>query len=230
VVVPAAGTLPSRRVIDIGGATVKETEYLMKKFLVLIGLLAIASCAYAGPVTVNFVAFHKGLWQLGYPYSATINGGPVISVMCDDWEHGGLPGQTWQANVTNLGTGDLSLVRFNQFPNALTLYDEVGWLLLQTQVTSPGQWTDINSAAWFIFDTNTPLNPNAQVWLDAAQNEAAIGFPGIDFGRVLIYTPVNQYDTDINGPQELLGLVPEPGTFVLLGTGLAGLLGRKLRK
>ena len=54
--------------------------------------------------------------------------------MCDDWVHGGAPGDTWQANYTNLGTGNLSLLRFNQLPGALTLYDEVGWLLLQTEV------------------------------------------------------------------------------------------------
>ena len=53
--------------------------------------------------------------------------------MCDDWAHGGYPGHTWQANYTNLGTHDLSQVRFNQMSTALLAYDEAGWLLLQTE-------------------------------------------------------------------------------------------------
>ena len=147
--------------------------------------------------------------------------------MCDDWAHGGLPGDTWQANFTDLGTDNLSLVRFNQLPNALTLYQEAGWLLIQTRVTTPPQWTDINVAVWYIFDNSTPLTPNAQNWLALVQQEANNGFPGINFHQIAIYTPVNQFDMNVEGPQELLRLVPEPGTLVMLVSGMIGLLGRK---
>ena len=201
----------------------------MKKLALFIGLLAASVSAYAGPVTLDFIAFQSGGWQLGYPYSATVNGGSVIAVMCDDWVHGGVPGDTWPAYITNLGTGDLSLLRFNQMSGALTLYHEVGWLLLQTQVTQQDQWTDINFAVWNIFDSSVPLNPNAQNWLNMAQQEAVNGFPGTDFYRVLIYTPVNQYATNPTDPQELLTVIPEPGTLLLLGTGIVGLLTRKMR-
>src|ERR1017187_1629728 len=72
----------------------------MKKLILLIGLLALTGSAYAGPASVTLVGFSAGGWQSGYPYFATVDGGPVIDVMCDDWFHGGLPGQTWQANYT----------------------------------------------------------------------------------------------------------------------------------
>jgi len=89
----------------------------------------------------------------------------------------------------------------------------------------------MNYAVWHIFYSGAPLEQNAQYWLNAAQQEAAQGFPGVDFTQVEILTPTNQYDPDPNGPQELLTLVassaPEPGTLILLGTGLVGLLGRK---
>ena len=197
----------------------------MKKFILLIGLLTLTGSAFAGPVKINFTGFSAGGWQTGYPYYATVNGGSVIDVMCDDWYHGGLPGQTWQANYTNLGSKDLSTLRFNQMPGALTLYEEAAWLLLQTEVTPRNQWMAINFTVWNIFDPNAPTE--GTYWLTLAQREAALGFPGVNFNSIAIYTPVNQYDRDPNGPQELLTIVPEPSTLLLLGSGPAGLLSRK---
>jgi len=205
----------------------------MKKLMLLVALLLAAATAYAGSVDVELLGYSGGKWQNGYPYSASVNGGAAIDVMCDDYAHGGMPGDHWQANFTDLGNNDISLLRFNQLNDALTLYDEAGWILLQTLTTNQNQWTDMNIAVWYIFDNNVQLDQGAQMWLDMAEQEAKNGFQGIDFHQVGIYTPVDQYGSDLNGPQELLtitstGTVPEPGTFVLLGTGLVGFLGRKL--
>ena len=198
----------------------------MKKLIVLLGLLTLASSAYAGPATLTFVGFQPGGWQVGYPYAVDVNG-TLTAMMCDDWVHGGEPGDIWQANFTNLGTSNLTLLRFNQLPGALTLYDQAGWLLLQTRVSPQVQWTDINFAVWHVFDSTVPLNQGAQQWLNMAQQEAVNGFPGVNFHDVGIYTPVNQFDPNPESPQEFLTVVPEPGTLLLLGSGLMGLLARK---
>lgn len=221
----------------------------MKKLLVLIGLLVVAGSAYGDQVTIHAVGFQPSGWkygqgwQFGYPYQATINGGETTWMMCDDWVHDGFgpdsTTHTWLANVTSLSNPDLNLLRFGNLLDPkytpLQLYDMVGWLILQTQVASENQWVDINYAVWQIFDrTPPPIGPppfgNSQYWLMQARGEVAAGFPGVDFSRVEIFTPLNQYDTNPDSPQELMTLAPEPGTLILLGTGLAGLSGRKLRR
>src|SRR5271157_5531538 len=168
----------------------------MRKLVIFLVIVLPAVCAHADPVAVSLLGFNGGLWQWGYPYYANVQGIGDIDVMCDDYAHGGAPGNSWLANPTNLGDGNLSLLRFNNLPDALTLYDEAGWLLLETQTTPRSAWRDMNVAVWHIFDSDAPLTPFAAWWLMEAQNEAAGGFKGVDFNRVGILTPLDQHSTD----------------------------------
>jgi hypothetical protein len=211
-------------------------------------MLLAAACTYASPipgpdytnpVSVTLLSFSGGQWQNGYPYTLSMLGpSALFKAMCDDYTHGGSIGESWQANVTNLGSNNLTLTRFGHQESALGLafYHEAGWILLQTPVTPSSEYQDMNYAVWHIFDPAVPLGQGAQIWLEKAQAEMALGFPGVPFNDVFIITPVDQYDPNPNGPQEFLtidprvvgGTTPEPGTLLLLGTGLVGLWKRKL--
>jgi len=172
----------------------------MKKIALLVAVLLAAVCAYAdpipslnstNPISVTLISFPGGLWQNGYPYTLGMTGVTnPIDAMCDDYLHGGVPGESWTANITNLGNDGIGLARFNLLPDALTLYKEAGWILLQTPITPPNEFTDMNFAVWHIFDPAVLLGQGAQGWLDAAEAEAARGFPGVPFDDVFIITPV----------------------------------------
>jgi len=218
----------------------------MRRLLVLAVVVFAAVCAQADPVEFTFLAWNDGNWQNGYPYFVQEIGGPIaaLAVMCDDYIHGGEPGDMWDANITNLGPGNITLTRFNNVAGPfalypLMLYNEAGWLLLQTQDNPMSEWLAINTAAWTIFDPAAPCNSECQVWLAAARNEARLGFPDTDFYKVYIITPVNQHDPDPHGIQEFMYIgedprggpgsatAPEPGTFILMGTGVLAALGRR---
>jgi len=219
----------------------------MRRLLILAVVLCGAAYAYAGPVEFEFLSWNGGNWQNGYPYQIVeLGGGPiaVLNVMCDDYIHGGQPGDEWEANVTNLGTGNIQLTRFNTTPgiNALyplMLYDEAGWILLETLDEQQSQWKDMNSAVWTIFDPSAPCDSTCKSWISAAQGIVKT-LPQSYWDDVYIVTPVNQHNPDPNSIQEFMYIggnssmgadsaqtTPEPGTLILMGSGLLAAFGRR---
>lgn len=209
----------------------------MKKLVLLVGLLLVAGSAYGGTVDFTLDGFNYGSqnnWQAGYPYWAQIGDDQtIIAVMCDDYLGGGNPGDKFSAYQTNLASSDLSNLRF--FSGGVVPYEEAGWLVWNTQNVPGDNWTAMNEAVWNIFDSNAPCSGGAgscQYWLSMAESN----YQNLDRSQIEIFTPVSGGENEQeflcvwNGGSCLAAsaATPEPGTFILLGTGLFGFLGRKL--
>ena len=222
----------------------------MRRLLLLLLVMCGTGLAYADSSQWEFIAWNGGDWTNGYPYyiePLSAPTGSILAMMCDDYAHSGQPGDVWDANLTNLGSKNISDTRFNRISGPfamypLQIYDEAGWILLQTQSQQNTEWKSMNYAVWHLFDVNAPLFGDAQTWIDAATMAAHEGFPDTDFNKVYIVTPVNQYDPDPNGMQEFMyigqdpsgaqqnqqgGTTPEPGTILMVGTGAAAMMGKK---
>jgi hypothetical protein len=220
----------------------------MRRLVLLLALMMCGSlCAYAAPSEFEFLTWIGGDWTNGYPYFISqLDGDRAVEiVMCDDFLHGGQPGDRWSANITDLGTENLSLVRFNNIEpdeqDTLKLYHEAGWILLQTLSNPPPDWKEMNYAVWTLFDQSALCDAECHNWLGMANTAYLDGFPNTDFNKVFIITPVNQHDPDPNSMQEFLAIgrdpaspdgfsqtTPEPGTFFLLGTGVLAMFRKKI--
>jgi hypothetical protein len=176
-------------------------------------------------------------------------------LICDDFNHNVTINESWTADVFTLndmttpGTGALT-------PNPSlslsvpTAYQEAGWLYLQlaNNPQTVDRNTAINYAIWGLFSNSAETSAafgtsygdtlSALQWQQTANTVVTgAGFDANTLSSVRVYSPCTtadcQKDWTAGQPQQYLGQVPEPGSLVLLGSGMAGLWAssrKRLRK
>ncbi len=196
-----------------------------KILLVLAVMFMLTPVAHADstPVTMVFTGVNgsnDGQYYVS-PYTGTMNG-QAVTLFCVDMINEVNFGQTWQANVTNLASGNLSNTRYGDSAispvaaNAGILYAEAAWLTTQF-ASNPSDYVSLQYALWDLMNPGSEPTSygNVQHWLDLA----AANYGSIDPSQFAIITNVGPV-TLTGQVQEFIIRTPEPGTLALLLCGM----------
>jgi hypothetical protein len=160
------------------------------------------------------------------PYNGLVGTGSSaqsVFLYCVDYAHTITPGEQWNANLTNLGTG--AGIGTNTRSADLTLYRQAAWLTTQYAL-HPEATADIQATIWNLFGTS-PGVPSSNYWFLQAQSSYA----SLDYSSFLVATDVNMALS--TSAQEFIVVTPEPASMALLATGLLmvfGVAGRRARR
>ena len=217
----------------------------MKKIRVcLLGLFVLSFIllpvvAFADTVTLSGLSANDGAYYIA-PYTLTISGVGKVDAFCLDFYHDSYLGQTWTANVTPVSGSDYSNT-YQALNTPSGTYAAMVYLAsiygnyssdLKTQI-------DIQHAIWDLSSGQQAgsisgmryLDANALYWFNQGWSNTT------DTSGWIILTDIsgNKYPSGgyngitLGGAQEFLYkdpvATPEPGTIILLGSGLVGLVG-----
>lgn len=163
------------------------------------------------------------------PYTAelTLDGEKVggVEVFCVDFLHQVTRGQQWKAYASLLN-GSLTSTLYG--PAARTQYRQAAWLTTQYATAPTTEWGNIQGTIWNLFTGSAP-DPANSFWLDLATKN----YKSIRTDRVAILT--DKKGMSGKGQEFVLTMpgstvTPEPGTLLLMASGLLGVVGFGLRR
>jgi PEP-CTERM motif len=189
--------------------------------IILLFVLAMALPSAAATADMQFTGLPTGNNYFAvpsYPYDVTVNGGPDRWMMCLGYNEHINGGETWKATVASVGSLDLST----------HLLDYEAAFLFKMAVADHGADSDLNAAAWWLFEGSPSLTPGAQFLVTLAQSQS---YQQGEFSDVTLYTAIpGTENSNLGTAQDFLSTTPEPGTLVLVGSGMIGMAGLLRRK
>jgi len=210
--------------VVLGRPRMKVTKILMLlAFMFMLGPMLRADST---PVTMVFTGVNgsnDGHYYVS-PYTGTMSG-QTVTLFCVDVINDVNFGQSWQANVTSLASGNLSNTRYGNSTispvaaNAAVLYAEAAWLTTQF-ASNPSDYVSLQYALWDLMNPGSEPTSyeNVQHWLDLA----AANYGSINPSQFAIITNVGPV-TLTGQVQEFIIRTPEPGALALLLCGLLAL-------
>ncbi len=210
--------------------------------LASLAILSLGSVGFAHADTLTLLdsvsgnPVYNGVYVGPYPIQVGTNG-PTMDLICDDYGTEISQGYSWSATAYSG-----SLIGNLKFAgalgsNATTAYEEVFFLAAEMLAPSNSSYTGaIHYALWSFLDSATPSvgsDPNSPAssayWVALAQKDYSMVASHLD--DFTVYTP-----DVLSGPgtsQEFIGVhgspVPISPSFLLLGSGLFGLIGLRKR-
>jgi PEP-CTERM motif len=217
----------------LSSAALLAPSALQAQISITTNVSATTVTADAGPWAVSNTFADIGTEQVG-PLRLTFNlfANAVAPVVCVDFNNFYAGGANYSANLTLLSStmADIGArTRQGQLLGGsagLARYLQMAWLSDKFATESTTQWGGIQGAIWNLGSTGTPsasLNSSVQFWLNQL---AAADLSTLNLADYVIVTDVNAVE-GFGGSQEFLvraNVVPEPSTYAMLITGLAGLV------
>ena len=208
---------------------------LVRFFGLLAAVLAFSPFAVAdgNPVNMTFTGVNganDGYYYVS-PYMGTMNGQNVV-LFCDDIKNDIYIGETWTANVTNLGTAlstsnGFASTRYgtglpgSPVSNPSLAYQEAAWLVSQF-ATNTNDLVSLQYALWDIMNPGSEPTSYGDVstWLYEAG--LASNYSSINPYSFLIVTNIGPLQLT-GQQQEFIVQTPEPASFALILCGALAL-------